>query len=140
MFFEQFCAFLSAFKLDTFSVSHGNSLYAGIPHSLLYFTLAQGPESARKSGASAFALLVSCCACIRFVFRPFVIYLLKVVGFSGIQGPIQTLPDVNPLGAVVEPKQTKQQQQQQQQQRNPPEDRSRKSCNLTMNSLHHPHQ
>ena len=74
---------MSAFKLDTFSVSHGNSLYAGIPHSLLYFTLAQGPESARKSGASAFALLVSCCACFRFVFRTFVIYLLKVVGFSG---------------------------------------------------------
>ena len=85
MFLEQFCACLSAFKLDTFSVSHGNSLYAGIPHSLLYFTLAQGPESARKSGASAFALLVSCCACFRFVFRTFVIYLLKVVGFSGTE-------------------------------------------------------
>ena len=83
MFFEQFYACLSAFKLDTFSVSHGNSLYAGIPHSLLCFTLAQGPESARKSGASAFALLVSCCTCFRFVFRTFVINSLKVVGFSG---------------------------------------------------------
>ena len=83
MFLEQFCACLSAFKLDTFSVSHGNSLYAGIPHSLLYFTLAQGPESARKRCASAFALLVSCCTCFRFVCRTFVIYLLKVVGFSG---------------------------------------------------------
>ena len=65
------------------SVSHGNSLYAGIPPSLLYFTLAQSPESARKSGAGAFALLVSCSTCFRFVFKTFVIYLLKVVGFSG---------------------------------------------------------
>ena len=83
MFLEQFCACLSAFKLDTFSVSHGKRLYAGIPHSLLNFTLAQGPESAHESGASAFALLVSCRTCLRFVFRTFVIYLLKLVGFSG---------------------------------------------------------
>ena len=38
-------------------------------------TLAQG---ACKSGAGAFALLVSCCACFVFI-----IYSLEVIGFSG---------------------------------------------------------
>ena len=53
------------------------------PHSCFRTLLWLKALSARKRCESAFAVLVSCCACFCFVFRTFVIYLLKVVGFSG---------------------------------------------------------
>ena len=77
------CAYLNALSLIPPVSRMGIACYRNALHSRFRTLLWLKAQSARKRCESAFAVLVSCCTCFCFVFRTFVIYLLKVVSFSG---------------------------------------------------------